>query len=142
MRVVLQRVSHAKVMVDDQITGQIGVGLLVFLGVGKEDNSTIVEQMVDKIHKLRIFADQDGKTNLSSSEVQAQILVVSQFTLCADCSKNRPSFSAAADAKFAQDLYEYFVQCCKSKFARVETGRFGADMSVHLCNDGPFTLVL
>ena len=133
MRVVLQRVTQASVKVDGEVIGAIGNGFLILLGVSDEDNETVADKMADKICKLRIFADENGKTNLS----------LSQFTLYADCHKgNRPSFVRAGAPDKANRLYEYFVERCKQYVPKVEHGSFGADMKVELFNDGPFTLVL
>lgn len=143
MRVVLQRVSTASVAVDKKIVGEIGLGYLILLGVSNTDGKVQVDKMVDKISKLRIFADENGKTNLSSADVQGEILVVSQFTLYADCKKgNRPSFINAGTPEVANELYEYFVQSCQGKFAKVAQGVFGASMQIASVNEGPFTLVL
>lgn len=143
MRIVIQRVSEAKVLVEGECTGQIGKGYLILLGVGKEDTKDICDRYIDKIVKLRIFADENGKTNLSLQEVRGEILVVSQFTLYAECKKgNRPDFINAAGAVLAQELYEYFTDSIRQRIGRVETGRFGADMKVSLVNDGPFTIIL
>ena len=143
MRIVIQRVSEAKVLVEGECTGQIGKGYLILLGVGKEDTKDICDRYIDKIVKLRIFADENGKTNLSLQEVQGEILVVSQFTLYAECKKGkRPDFINAAGAVLAQELYEYFTDSICQRIGRVETGRFGADMKVSLVNDGPFTIIL
>ena len=143
MRVVLQRVKHASVHVDGRETGSIGQGFLILLGVSDEDDETIADKMADKICRLRIFEDENGKTNRSLQDVGGEILVVSQFTLYADCRKgNRPSFIAAGAPKTAEALYEYMIAYCKQTVPVVEHGVFGADMQVSLCNDGPFTIVL
>lgn len=143
MRMVIQRVQHAKVTVDGEITGQIGQGFLVLLGVGMEDTKEIAEKMADKMIRMRIFADENDKTNLSLQDVGGQLLVVSQFTLYADCRKgNRPSFINAGKPDQANALYEYFMEYCRRTIPVVEGGVFGADMKVELCNDGPFTIVL
>lgn len=143
MKAVIQRVCHATVTVEQEIVGDIKQGLLVFLGVGKEDTKADVEKFVDKTIGLRIFADQDGKTNLSLQDVGGELLVVSQFTLYADCKKGRrPSFINAGEPEKAEQLYEYFIECAKEKIKKVEHGAFGADMKVDLLNDGPFTIVL
>jgi len=143
MKVVLQRVECAEVKVDGQSIGKIEKGILVLLGVSHEDTKEKVDKMVDKLSKLRIFQDENNKTNLSITDVGGEILIVSQFTLYADCRKgNRPSFTEAGSPELAKELYEYFIQACKSKFERVEKGEFGADMKISLTNDGPFTLVL
>lgn len=143
MKIVLQRVNHASVKVDGEIVGKIGKGFLILLGVGKEDTEADLQKYVDKIIKLRIFADENGKTNLSLKDVNGELLVVSQFTLYADCRKgNRPSFTEAGDPETANRLYEKFVELCKEQVEVVEHGIFGADMKVELENDGPFTVVL
>lgn len=143
MRLVLQRVTSASVTVDGEVTGKIRKGLLVLLGVGVDDTREILEKMADKMLKLRIFADENDKTNLSLTDVNGELLVVSQFTLYADCRKgNRPSFIKAGDPQKADELYEYFKDYCKKTIPIVESGIFGADMKVDLCNDGPFTIVL
>lgn len=143
MRIVLQRVAHAAVTVDGQETGSIGKGFLLLLGVSDTDTEEIADKMVDKICKLRVFADENGKTNLSLSQVDGEILLVSQFTLYADCKKgNRPSFDKAGSPQLANQLYEYTASRFTNFVKRVQTGSFGADMKVSLLNDGPFTLVL
>lgn len=143
MKVVLQRVSHACVKVDGQTVGEIGEGFLVLLGVAEEDGEAAADRMAEKICKLRIFQDDAGKTNLSLADVGGELLVVSQFTLYADCHKgNRPSFVKAGSPEKARQLYEYFVERCRRYVPKVEHGSFGADMKVELLNDGPFTLVL
>ena len=143
MRVVLQRVNSASVATDGKICGKIDKGYLMLLGVGETDTKEIAEKMVEKIAKLRIFEDENGKTNLSAADVGGEMLVVSQFTLYADCKKgNRPSFTSAAKPDLANDLYEYVKQLCKNYFKTVQCGIFGADMKVSLENDGPFTLML
>lgn len=143
MRIVIQRVLEAKVTVDDRCTGAIGKGLLIFLGVGGEDTREIADKYIDKLLKLRIFADDNGKTNLSLQDVEGEVLVVSQFTLYAECRKgNRPDFIQAAGAAKAKELYEYVLEVVKQRLGKVAAGEFGADMKVSLINDGPFTLVL
>lgn len=144
MKAVIQRVLSAKVEVDGKITGQIGKGLLIFLGVGKEDSEADCDKTSDKISKLRIFSDENGKTNLSVDDIGGDMLVVSQFTLLADCRHgNRPSFIGAGAPDRANELYEYFSDKCREKIkGRVENGIFGADMKVSLENDGPFTIIL
>ncbi|MCL1881503.1 MAG: D-aminoacyl-tRNA deacylase [Oscillospiraceae bacterium] len=148
MKLVLQRVSSASVVVDGKVTGEIGKGYLILLGVGagdgesEIDGKTKVEKLVNKISKQRIFSDEDGKINLSIGDVDGELLVVSQFTLYADCSKNRPSFTKAAPPDLAEYLYEYFLSYARDcgNFKRVESGVFGAYMQVKSINDGPFTL--
>ena len=143
MRVVLQRVKHASVHVDGQETGAIGQGFLILLGVSDTDDESIADKMADKICKLRIFEDENGKTNRSLQDVDGEILVVSQFTLYADCRKgNRPSFVKAGKPEHANALYEHFVEESRKYVPKVEHGSFGADMQVELGNEGPFTLVL
>ena len=143
MRVVLQRVKHASVHVDGQETGSIGQGFLILLGVSDEDDETIADKMADKICRLRIFEDENGKTNRSLQDVGGEILVVSQFTLYADCRKgNRPSFTGAGAPDMANEMYEYIIERCREFVPVVEHGEFGADMKVDLSNDGPFTILL
>ncbi len=142
MKIVLQRVNHASVSVNGNITGSIGRGYLILLGIGSEDNKELIEKYVNKISKLRLFEDDEGKTNLSIGEVDGEILVVSQFTLYADCKKNRPGFSKAAPPDAAEELYEYFLEYAQDKFKSVQHGLFGEYMKVDLENDGPFTIIL
>jgi D-aminoacyl-tRNA deacylase len=143
MRVVIQRVNHAAVTVNGGCIGSINKGLLLFIGVGNEDTNETVHKYVEKIIKLRIFADEEGKTNLSLGDIKGEILAISQFTLYADCKKgNRPNFLKAANPVKAEELYLYFIKVLKSQVDKVETGEFGADMKVELMNDGPFTIVL
>lgn len=143
MRAVLQRVTEATVRVDGEVIGTIGKGFLILLGVSDEDNEAVADKLADKICKLRIFEDENGKTNLSLADVGGELLVVSQFTLYADCRKgNRPSFVKAGAPDEANRLYEYFMERCKNHVEKVEHGIFGADMKISLVNDGPFTLML
>ena len=143
MRAVVQRVSSAQVDIDGQCAGSIGRGLLILLGVGHEDTEAQAERLWSKISRLRIFEDADGKTNLSLADVDGEVLVVSQFTLFANCKKgNRPSFTEAGSPDEANRLYEWFVERARTDVPRVKTGRFGAYMDVSLVNDGPFTLWL
>lgn len=143
MRIVIQRVLEARVEVDGKVTGEIGRGLLIFLGVGKEDDEKTADRYIDKILKLRIFADDNGKTNLSLNDVCGEVLVVSQFTLYADCRKgNRPDFINAGSALKAEALYQYFLTQIKNRIGKVASGIFGAEMKVSLVNDGPFTIIL
>ena len=143
MRIVLQRVNHASVRVDGEICGQIGKGYLVLLGVGQEDTEEDCRRLADKIINLRIFSDENDKINLSLNDVGGELLVISQFTLLADCRKGRrPSFVKAGDPEKAQQLYETFLAKCREAVAVVEHGEFGAEMKVSLVNDGPFTIVL
>ena len=143
MKVLIQRVTSASVTVDQEVIGSIDNGYLVLLGVGPEDTKDTVHRLVKKLLGLRIFADENGKTNLSIRDVNGSLLIVSQFTLYADCSHgNRPSFTGSAPAALAEELYEYFIECCRKEIPRVEHGSFGADMKVALMNDGPFTVML
>ena len=143
MRTVVQRVTHASVKVDGQTIGEIGKGFLILLGVAEEDDEAIADKMADKICRLRTLEDENGKTNHSLADVSGEILVVSQFTLYADCKKgNRPSFVKAGNPEKANRLYEYFMKRCQTHVQTVEHGQFGADMKVELLNDGPFTLML
>ena len=143
MKVVLQRVERAAVRVGEDVIGQIGQGYVVLLGVGAGDDAATCDKLIEKIKKLRLFADSDGKTNLSITDIGGELLVVSQFTLYADCRKgNRPSFTDAAPPDKAKELYEYFVAAAAPHFAKVAHGSFGAGMQVELVNDGPFTVVL
>ncbi|MBB2184536.1 D-tyrosyl-tRNA(Tyr) deacylase [Lachnospiraceae bacterium MD1] len=143
MRIVIQRVLEAEVVVEGKQVGSIGKGLLLFLGVGKEDTKEIADKYLDKILKMRIFADENGKTNRSLQEVQGEILVVSQFTLYADCKRgNRPDFIQAAGAEKAREIYEYVLERIRMNLGKVEAGMFGEDMKVSLVNDGPFTIIL
>lgn len=139
----MQRVSGASVTAGGQVLGSIGAGYLILLGIAASDTRDKADKLVQKIRKLRIFADANGKTNLSIEDVRGEVLVVSQFTLYADCAKgNRPSFIGAAPPEFAEEMYEYFLRACEGQFEGVERGSFGADMKVSLCNDGPFTVIL
>lgn len=143
MKMVIQRVNSASVDIDGKTVGKIGKGYLMLLGVGEGDTGEIAEKMVDKLFRLRIFEDENGKTNLSAESVGAEILVVSQFTLYASCRKgNRPSFTDAAPPDLANRLYEKVIELCENRFSKTEHGEFGADMKISLVNDGPFTVVL
>ena len=143
MRAVIQRVQHASVSVDGTVRGAIGKGYLVLLGVGAEDGESHMRKVADKMLQLRIFEDENGKINRSLDQVHGELLVISQFTLYADCRKgNRPNFLQAAKPELAEQLYEAFLAYCRSRVEKVESGVFGADMKVSLCNDGPFTIVL
>lgn len=143
MRIVVQRVTKASVSVEGNVVGQINVGFLVLLGVGAEDTEKECERLSRKLIDLRIFADENGKTNLSLKDVGGELLIISQFTLYADCRKgNRPSFIQAKEPTEAERLYEYFCELCAREIPKVEMGVFGADMSVELTNDGPFTVIL
>jgi D-tyrosyl-tRNA(Tyr) deacylase len=143
MRAVVQRVKSAEVYVDNRLSGKIGPGLLVFVGVGKGDGEKDVSHLASKLPDLRIFEDGSGKTNLSLRETKGEILVVSQFTLYADLSKGRrPSFVEAADPGVAKSLYEQVIIKLREQGISLQTGEFQAKMEVHLINDGPFTLML
>ncbi len=143
MRFVIQRVSHASVTVDDAVIGSIGKGFLVLIGVADGDTKEMADKLVKKLIGLRIFADAEGKTNLALSDVSGELLLISQFTLYADCRKgNRPSFVKAGAPDFAEEMYNYIVESCKKQLPKVETGSFGAHMHVELENDGPFTVIL
>ncbi|KPN79778.1 D-tyrosyl-tRNA(Tyr) deacylase [Apilactobacillus kunkeei] len=142
MRVVLQRVSHASVSIDNEQVGKINQGYLLLVGIKDGDTKDDIDYLVRKISNLRIFADEDGKTNLSLQSIKGEILSVSQFTLYADTKKgNRPSFTKAGKPEFASDMYDQFNQALRDAGNYVETGRFGADMQVDLQNDGPFTII-
>lgn len=143
MKLVIQRVSEASVSVQENLIGKIQKGFLVLIGVGKEDTEETADKYIRKMLGLRIFEDENGKTNLSLKDVGGQLLLVSQFTLYANCRKgNRPSFIEAGDPAAAEALYEYMIRQCKKEIPIVETGEFGAEMQVSLINDGPFTIVL
>jgi D-tyrosyl-tRNA(Tyr) deacylase len=143
MRAVVQRVLSSKVVVEDNIVGSIGNGLLVFLGVGREDDEKDVSYLVEKIMGLRIFEDNAGKMNLSLLDIKGEILVASQFTLYGDVRKGkRPNFTSSAPPEIAEDLYEDFVLKCKGYDIKVQNGIFGANMKVSLINDGPVTILL
>lgn len=143
MRFVIQRVSRASVTVDEKVIGRIGQGYLILIGVGKEDTREEADRLVKKMLGLRIFQDENGKINRSLKDVNGELLLVSQFTLYADCRHgNRPGFTEAAGPAEASALYEYIIESCKKQVPVVETGEFGADMKVELLNDGPFTILL
>ena len=143
MRFVLQRVKHASVKVDGELIGSIGRGYMVLMGVSDTDTEEITDKMVDKMCKLRIFEDENGKTNCSLADVDGEILLISQFTLYADCSHgNRPGFTGAGNPELANHLYEHALARCVGQVRKVEHGIFGADMKVELLNDGPFTILL
>ena len=143
MKFVIQRVSHASVTVHEKTIGRINQGYLVLIGVGKEDTREDADRLVKKMIGLRIFADENGKINKSLKDVNGELLLVSQFTLYADCRHgNRPGFTEAAGPDMANELYEYIIESCKKEVAVVEQGEFGADMKVELLNDGPFTILL
>lgn len=143
MKAVIQRVCSAEVLTEGKQIGKIGKGLLILLGVGETDCRELVDKYIEKIKKLRIFEDENGKTNLSLTDVKGELLVVSQFTLYADCRRgNRPGFTSAAAPEMAESLYEYFLEKCREQGIKTESGKFGADMQVSLINDGPFTILL
>ena len=143
MKFVIQRVSHASVTVHEETIGRINQGYLVLIGVGKEDTREDADRLVKKMIGLRIFADENGKINKSLKDVDGELLLVSQFTLYADCRHgNRPGFTEAAGPDLANELYEYISESCRQQVSVVETGEFGADMKVELLNDGPFTIIL
>lgn len=143
MRFVIQRVQHAEVKVDGASTGKIDKGFLVLIGVAETDTKEIADKMIKKLLGLRIFEDAQGKTNLDLHAVNGELLLVSQFTLYADCRKgNRPSFIKAGNPELANNLYKYIISKCRESIPKVEKGIFGADMKVTLLNDGPFTILL
>ena len=145
MKFLIQRVSNASVSVNNEITGSINRGFLVFIGVCAEDTKEQADKLIKKMLGLRIFQDENGKTNLSLSDVKGELLLVSQFTLYADCRKgNRPSFIKSGSPDHAEGLYEYIIDSCRKQRPemKIETGIFGADMKVSLLNDGPFTVML
>lgn len=142
MRFIIQRVKHSSVSVDGEVLGQIGKGYMVLIGISQTDTKEIADKLVKKLIGLRIFEDENGKTNLSLADVNGELLLISQFTLYADCKHgNRPGFTDAAKPDFAEPLYEYIIEECKKQVPVVERGRFGADMKVDLLNDGPFTII-
>ena len=143
MKFVIQRVQHASVTVDNEVIGKIGRGYMVLIGVCDSDYEAVADKMVDKMIKLRINEDAEGKTNLSLADVDGGLLLISQFTLYANCKKgNRPSFVEAGSPDKANALYEYIIERCRERVPVVEKGSFGAHMAVELLNDGPFTIVL
>ena len=143
MKFVIQRVNYASVSVDGEVIGQIGKGFMELIGVCQEDTRETADKMIHKMTGLRIFQDEQGKTNLALKDVGGDLLLVSQFTLYADCKKGfRPSFVHAGDPAHAEELYNYIIEECRKREFKVETGSFGADMKVALENDGPFTIVL
>ena len=143
MKFVIQRVSQGSVSVDHQVIGKVGKGFVVLIGISGTDNTAIADKMIKKLLGLRIFEDENGKTNLDLKSVNGGLLLISQFTLYADCKKsNRPSFINAGEANMANELYEYIVDACKQQVESVESGAFGADMKVEIYNDGPFTIIL
>ena len=143
MRFVIQRVTEATVTIDGEISGKIGKGYLVLIGVADTDTKEIADKMIRKMIGLRIFEDEQGKTNLSLADVDGGLLLVSQFTLYANCKRgNRPSFIEAGKPDMANEMYEYIIEKCRESVDEVQTGEFGADMKVQLLNDGPFTILL
>ena len=143
MRFVIQRVTEASVTIDGEISGKIGKGYLVLIGVADTDTKELADKMIRKMIGLRIFEDEQGKTNLSLADVDGGLLLVSQFTLYANCKRgNRPSFIEAGKPDMANEMYEYIIEKCKESVEKVQTGEFGADMKVQLLNDGPFTILL
>ncbi len=143
MKFVIQRVKYGSVAVEESVLGKIGKGFVVLIGICEEDNEQIADKMIKKLIGLRIFEDENGKTNLDLKSVGGELLLISQFTLYADCKKgNRPSFIKAGNPQMASSLYEYIIAQCKKQVEVVERGEFGADMKVELLNDGPFTIVL
>lgn len=143
MKFVIQRVSEASVTIGGRVAGAIGRGFLVLIGIGQNDTKEDADYFVKKMIGLRIFEDENGKTNLALKDVDGQLLLVSQFTLYANCKKgNRPSFIEAGSPDQAERLYQYIIAECRKQVPVVETGEFGADMKVSLCNDGPFTIIL
>ena len=143
MRFVIQRVTNADVKVDGQTLGEIGKGFMVLIGVSDTDTKEIADKMIKKMIGLRIFEDENGKTNLSLETVGGSLLLISQFTLYANCKKgNRPSVIEAGEPKMAEEMYEYIIEKCRESVPVVERGQFGADMKVSLTNDGPFTIIL
>ncbi len=143
MRFVIQRVLNSNVEVDNKVVGKIGKGFMVLIGIKHEDNKEVADLMVKKLLNLRVFNDENDKMNLSLKDVNGELLLVSQFTLYADCKKgNRPSFINSAKPDYANELYEYIIEKCKESGFNVQTGIFGADMKVGLVNDGPVTIVL
>mgnify|MGYP002627283305 CR=1 FL=1 len=143
MRFVIQRVTEASVTIDGKRISGIGKGFLVLIGIADSDTKEIADKMIKKLIGMRIFEDDQGKTNLALADVKGELMLVSQFTLYADCKKgNRPSFIRAGKPDFANEMYEYIVKCCRKQVEVVGAGEFGADMKVSLLNDGPFTIVL
>ena len=143
MKFVIQRVRYASVTVEGNLFGKIGKGFIVLIGVSDTDNEVIADKMVQKLINLRIFEDENGKTNLALKDVDGELLLISQFTLYADCRKgNRPSFVKAGSPDKANKLYQYIISKCREEIVVVQEGKFGADMKVELLNDGPFTVIL
>lgn len=143
MKFVIQRVTEASVTVDGNTIGKIDKGFMVLIGIGQTDTKEVADKLVKKLVGLRIFEDENGKTNLSLSDVSGSLLLISQFTLYANCKKGyRPSFIESGAPDMAEELYEYIIAKCKESIPVVERGCFGADMKVSLTNDGPFTIIL
>ena len=143
MKFIVQRVNKSQVEVEEKIVGKIDKGFMVLIGITHNDTKEIADFLVRKLINLRVFEDEKGKMNLSLKDVQGSLLLISQFTLYADCtSGNRPSFTNAAKPEFANELYEYIIEECKKQISNVQTGIFGADMQVSLVNDGPVTIIL
>lgn len=143
MKFVIQRVQYASVSVDDVVIGKINQGFMVLIGINDQDTSQVADKMIKKMIGLRIFEDENGKTNLDLTSMGGSLLLISQFTLYADCKKgNRPSFIKAGNPVMAKELYTYIINKCKNEVPVVEQGEFGADMKVELLNDGPFTIIL
>lgn len=143
MRFVIQRVTNAKCEVEHEITGEISKGFCVLIGISQTDTEEIADKMIKKLLKLRIFEDSEGKTNRSLADVDGSLLLISQFTLYANCRKgSRPSFTDAGDPELANTLYEYIIDQCRQTVPNVQTGIFGASMNISLCNSGPFTIIL
>ena len=143
MKVVIRRVIKSSVRINNKEVAKIGKGFLILLGISKDDNFEKADYIIKKIYNLRVFSDENDKMNLSIQDINGELLIVSQFTLYADCKKgNRPSFINAAPPEEAEKIYEYFINECKKNNLKVETGEFGADMKVELINDGPVTIIL
>lgn len=143
MKFVIQRVTHASCTVDGSVTGSIDRGFMVLIGIAETDTREVADKMIKKLVGMRIFEDENGKTNLALSDVAGSLLLISQFTLYADCKKgNRPSFIKAGNPVMASEMYEYIIAECRKFVDKVERGIFGADMKIELLNDGPFTIVL
>lgn len=143
MKFVIQRVKNAQVDIDNKTVGKINEGFLVLIGITHTDTKEIADYLVKKLINLRVFEDENGKMNLSLNDIKGELLLVSQFTLYADCSGgNRPSFTEAAKPDFANEIYKYIVNKCKTQINKVETGIFGADMKIKLVNNGPVTIIL
>lgn len=143
MKFIVQRVNKSQVEVEEKIVGKIDRGFMVLIGITHNDTKEIADFLVRKLINLRVFEDENGKMNLSLKDIQGSLLLISQFTLYADCtSGNRPSFTNAAKPEFANELYEYIIEECKKQISNVQTGIFGADMQVSLVNDGPVTIIL